>query len=832
MFLKSLKSSKTTPSAAVNQTISPQITNCNAKIRRFCEVGSLKEAVDTLCKSPKWDLELGTYCLVLQLCAERKSLRDGRRVHSVISSNSWQVDSVLGAKLVFMYVNCGDLATGREIFDQIANEKVYLWNILINEYAKVGNFGEGICLYHKMKEFGVVPNSYTFSCVLKCFSGLGFLEEGRKAHVRLLKLHLDTDTAVVNSLINFYFKCRRVNSAQKLFVKLLDRDIISWNSMISGFASNDLPEKGLEIFDQMLQAGLVPNLTTVTCVLAACADISVLEFGRMLHGYVLKTGFARDLTCNNTLLDMYAKCGDLDSAIQVFENMVDRSVVSCTSMIAAYAREGLSHAAIRLFHEMRDGALRPDAFTVSTVLNACASSNLLDNGKEVHDYVTENKMQSNVSICNALMDMYMKCGSIEDAQSVFSQMSARDTISWNTMIAGYSKNGRPNEALNLFLEMQHQSKPDCITMSCILPSCASLAALERGKEIHAHILRNGQIDDIYVANALVDMYMKCGALILAHLAFGMVARRDLISWTIMTAGYCLHGLANEAMSSFNEMRNEGIEPDENSFSSILYGCCHSGLLNEGRQFFTMMEKDCGIKPKLEHYTCMVDLLANAGRLTEAYRFIEKMPLKADAAVWGALLQGCRIHHNLKLAEKVAEHIFELEPDSKASYMRLANIYSEAKIWDKVKWLKDKIGHLGKEKNQVCSWIVVKGKVQIFFAGNVASHPESKNIETFLKKLKCRMNGENYIRSTKYAMMDKDEVEKEVALCGHSELSAMAFGLLNLSRGNTIRVTKNSRICRECHDMAKFISKTLGREIILRDSHRFHHFKDALCSCRG
>lgn len=187
---------------------------------------------------------------------------------------------------------------------------------------------------------------------------------------------------------------------------------------------------------------------------------------------------------------------------------------------------------------------------------------------------------------------------------------------------------------------------------------------------------------------------------------------------------------------------------------------------------------------------------------------------------------------LKLAEKVAEHIFELQPDNKASYMHLANIYSEAKIWDKVKWLKDKIAHLGKEKNQVCSWIEVKGKVQIFFAGNVASHPESKKIQTFLKKLKCRMNGENYIGSTKYAMMDKDEVEKEVALCGHSEVSAMAFGLLNLARGNTIRVTKNSRICHECHDMAKFISKTLGREIVLRDSHRFHHFKGALCSCRG
>ncbi|KMT07460.1 hypothetical protein BVRB_6g150780 [Beta vulgaris subsp. vulgaris] len=820
-------------SAVLNKpNISHKLTDCNQKIRHFCEVGKVKEAVDLLCSSITSNLELGTYCLVLQRCAEQKLLREGRRVHSVISSNTLQGDSVLGAKLVFMYVNCGDLVEGRKIFDQIANEKVYLWNILINEYAKIGNFKEGVYLYNKMKEFGVESDSYTFSSILKCFSGLGLLNEGEKAHGCLLKLHFGVNTAVVNTLISFYFKFGRAESAQKLFDELLDRDVISWNSMISGYTSNGCPMKAVDVFKRMICTGALPNSTTLICVLAASADIGVLGFGGMLHCYAVKTGFDQDLICNNTLLDMYSKCSDLNCAIEVFESMGDRNIVSWTSMIGTYAREGLSEAAVKLFHEMKNKGVRPDTFAMTTVLNACASGGLLDDGKEAHEYLKKHNMQSDLSVCNALIDMYIKCGSMEDAELVFSQLSSVDIITWNTMIGGYSKNGLPNEALILFLQMQREFQPDGVTMSCILPACASLAALEKGKQIHAYVVRNGQFSDQYVVNALVDMYVKCGQLALARLTFDMISNKDLFSWTIMIAGYCIHGLGSEASITFDEMRSDGIEPDETSITSILYGCVHSGLLNEGRRFYHMMEKDYNIELKLEHYFCMVNLLANAGRLIEAYKFIESMPLKPDSAFWGALLQGCRVHHDVKLAKKVAERIFELEPDNTEYHMLLENIYEEAKTWEKVKWLKNRISHLGLKTNQVCSWIEVKGKVQIFIAENTTAHPEFKKIETFLKKLRVRMKNENYSTKAKHTLIDAQELKKEVSRCGHSEISAVSFGVLTLAPGKTIRVTKNSRVCHQCHETAKYISKAVGREIVLRDSHRFHHFKDARCSCKG
>jgi pentatricopeptide repeat protein len=794
-------------------------------------VGNLRNAVQLLCTAQKSELETKTYCSVLQLCAERISLEDGKKVHSIICSNGLVIDGILGAKLVFMYVNCGDLREGKRVFDKVANEKVFLWNLMINEYAKMGDFGESICLFMKMQGLGIEANSHTFSGVLKCLAALGNVEGGNQVHGYLLRLGFGCYNSVVNSLISFYFKCGRVESAEKLFDELGDRDVISWNSMISGYASNGLAEKGLHIFKEMLVLGVDVDLATIVNVLVSCASVGPLLLGRALHGYAIKASLDREIMFNNTLLDMYSKCGNLDAAIRVFEKMGKRSVVSWTSMIAGYVREGLSDGAIGLFREMERSSVRPDLFTITSVLHACACNGSLDSGRDIHTYIKEKKMDSSLFVSNALMDMYAKCGSMEDAHSVFSQMPVKDSISWNTMIGGYSKNCLPNEALTLFLEMQGVIKPNSITIACILPACASLAALERGQEIHGHILRNGYFSDQYVANALVDMYVKCGVLVLARLLFDKIPSKDLISWTVMIAGYGMHGFGREAVATFNQMRNAGIEPDEVSFISVLYACSHSGLSDEGWRFFNIMRNECNIEPNLGHYACMVDLLARTGNLSKAYRFIETMPIEPDATIWGALLCGCRIHHDVKLAEKVAERVFELEPENTGYYVLLANIYAEAEKWEEVKKLRERIGRRGLRKNPGASWIEIKGKVNIFVAGD-SSHPQAKRIGSLLKRLRTKMKEEGYFPKTRYALINADEMEKEVALCGHSEKLAMAFGILSLSPGKTIRVTKNLRVCGDCHEMAKFMSKSASREIVLRDSNRFHHFKDGYCSCRG
>ncbi|KAL6282491.1 hypothetical protein ACE6H2_013420 [Prunus campanulata] len=818
-------------SASVAISTNSEVIDKNVKISKYCEMGNLKNAVELVCGSQKSELDLEGYCSVLELCAGLKSLQDGKRVHSVICNNGAEVDGPLGAKLVFMFVKCGDLREARRVFDQLSNGKVFLWNLMINEYAKVGNFREGIHLFRKMQELGIQANSYTFSCILKCFSSLGYVREGEWVHGYLYKLGFGSDNTVGNSLMAFYFKNRRIESARKVFDELSDRDVISWNSMISAYVSNGLAGKGVEIFRQMLSFGVDVDLATVINVLMACSDGGNLSLGRALHSYAIKTCLDMDIMFCNNVLDMYSKCGDLSSATQVFGKMGQRSVVSWTSMIAGYVREGLSDEAIELFSEMERNGVSPDVYTITSILHACACNSSLKKGRDIHKYIREHGMDSSLFVCNTLMDMYAKCGSMEDAHSVFSNMFVKDIVSWNTMIGGYSKNCLPNEALKLFSEMQRKSKPDGMTIASVLPACASLAALNRGQEIHGHILRNGYFSDRYVANALVDMYVKCGVLVLARLLFDIIPIKDLISWTVIVAGYGMHGFGREAITAFNEMRKSGIKPDSISFISILYACSHSGLLDEAWRFFDSMRNEYSIVPKLEHYACMVDLLARTGNLTKAYKFINKMPIEPDATIWGSLLCGCRIHHDVKLAEKVAEHVFELEPENTGYYVLLANIYAEAEKWEAVKTLRERIGRQGLKKNPGCSWIEIKGKVQIFVAGN-SSHPQAIKIESLLKRLRLKMKEEGYSPKMQYALIDADEMEKEVALCGHSEKLAIAFGILNLPPGKTIRVTKNLRVCGDCHEMAKFISKTSRREIVLRDSNRFHHMKDGSCSCRG
>ncbi|XP_050225586.1 pentatricopeptide repeat-containing protein DOT4, chloroplastic [Mercurialis annua] len=832
LLLPPLYSSYTTTlSVSSSPTKEYKNPNLNRKINELCEVGNLRKAIELLDMTPKIEIESSTYCSILQLCAEFNSLKDGKRVHSIISASKIPIDGLLGTKLVFMYVNCGDIREGRRVFDKVANEKVFLWNFMLNGYAKIGAFEESVYIFRKMLGLEIKVNSHTFSCVLKCFAALGSVKEGEWVHGYLLKLGFGSYNAVVNSLIAFYFKVRKVRSALKVFDELTDRDVVTWNSMVSGLVDNDLPEEGIQIFIEMVVMGVGFDLTSMVIVLAACANCGNVLLGRAVHALAIKASFDRRLTFANTLLDMYSKCGDLTDATRVFKKMGEKSVVSWTSLIAGYAREGLSGDAMELFREMEREGVRPDIFTVTMLLHACACNESLENGREVHNYIRRNNMQLDLYACNALMDMYAKCGSMEEANAVFLEMPTKDIISWNTMIGGYSKNGLPNEALCHFIAMLQERKPDNRTLACILPACGSLAALDRGREIHGYILRNGCFSDQHAANALVDMYVKCGAIALAQLLFDRIAMKDLISWTVMIAGYGMHGFGKEAIAAFQEMRQAGIEPDEISFISILYACSHSGLLDEGWKFFNIMQHEYNIKPELEHYACVVDLLARSGKLAMAYKFIKSMPVKPNVTIWGSLLCGCRTHHNIKLAEKVAEHVFELEPENTGYYVLLANIYSDAEKWEEVKKLRERIGRQVLKKNPSCSWIEVKGKVNIFVAGDT-SHPQTQKIESLLRKLRSKMKEEDYFRKMRYALLNEDTLEKEIALCGHSEKLAMAFGILNFPPGKAIRVTKNLRICSDCHETAKFISKTQGREVVLRDSNRFHHFKDGACSCRG
>ncbi|KAF3533675.1 hypothetical protein DY000_02037370 [Brassica cretica] len=709
-------------------------------------------------------------------------------------------------------------------------------NTRLRRLCESGDLENIVKLLRVSRKYDIDPR--TLCSVLQLCADTRSLKHGKEVDSFIRRNGFLVDSNMGSKLALMYTNCGDLREARRVFDQVEIEKALFWNILMNELAKAGDFSGSIELFEKMMGSGVVMDSYTFSCVSKSFSSLRSVDGGEQLHGAVhgigLKACMSREDRFCNTLLDMYSKCGDLDSAKAVFREMSDRSVVSYTSMIAGYAREGLAGEAVKLFSEMEEEeGISPDVYTVTAVLNCCARNRLLEEGKRVHEWIKENDMGFDIFLSNALMDMYAKCGSMGEAEIVFSEMPVRDIISWNTIIGGYSKNCYANEALSLFNLLLEEKRfvPDERTVVCVLPACASLSAFDKGREIHGYIMRNGFFRDRHVANSLVDMYAKCGALLLARLLFNEIASKDLVSWTVMIAGYGMHGFGKEAIALFNQKRREGIEPDEISFVSVLYACSHSGLVDEGWRFFNIMRHECKIEPTLEHYACVVDMLARTGDLSKASRFIENMPIPPDATIWGALLCGCRIHHDVKLAERVAERVFELEPENTGYYVLMANIYAEAEKWEEVKRLRKRIGQRGLRKNPGCSWIEIKGRVNIFVAGD-SSHPETENIEALLRRVRARMREEGYSPQTKYALIDAEEMEKEEALCGHSEKLAMGLGILTSGHGKIIRVTKNLRVCGDCHEMAKFMSKLTGREIVLRDSNRFHHFKDGHCSCRG
>ncbi|XP_057869692.1 pentatricopeptide repeat-containing protein At3g26782, mitochondrial-like [Cryptomeria japonica] len=325
------------------------------------------------------------------------------------------------------------------------------------------------------------------------------------------------------------------------------------------------------------------------------------------------------------------------------------------------------------------------------------------------------------------------------------------------------------------------------------------------------------------------MYAKCGSIQKARELFDKMNHPRKVSWNAMIAGYAMHGYGKDALKLFELMELSGSNPNHVSFVSVLFACSHAGFINDGCKYFNLMSCSYCIMPTIDHYVCMIDLLGRAGYLEEALNFIIKMPIKLDAVAWKCLLGACRTHKNIGLGEFVATLLFESDAENDAPYVLLSNIYAELGSWGSFQKVRNLMKDRGIKKNPGCSWIEVHKMVHVFCVGD-RSHPQTEEIYAKLEKLSWEMKAAGYNTDTGYALNDVEEEEKELLLCHHSEKLAIAFGLLNTFPGTTIRIVKNLRVCNDCHTATKFISKVAGREIIVRDANRFHHFKLGQCSC--
>eukprot|EP01018_Ginkgo_biloba_P019525 Gb_02229 [translate_table: standard] len=766
------------------------------------------------------------YASLLQACTDIQQLH---QLHGHIFTNGLDQNIKLLTRLVRMYTLHGSMDSARLIFNRIYKTNVLLWNVMIRGYARNGPCEEALTLYCLMQRAGIQPDNFTYTFLLKACASLSALREGEEIHCHVAKNEFESDVFVGNSLVALYAKCRRIEFARQLFDKMPKRDVVTWNTMIAGYVQNGYATEALTLFNQMRESGMKFNLVTVVSVLPACAHLAALQQGKLIHAFIIQRGFESDVVIGTALIDMYAKCGCLKIARHLFDQLFRKNVVSWSAMITGYAQNGHANEALKLFNQMQGEDVKPDSVTIVSVLLACGQLAALQQGKCIYGYILRKGFESDVVVGTALMDTYAKCGSIEIARRLFDKMPKRNVVSWNAMIAGYAQNGQANEALTLFNQMQLAGiKLDLGTMLSVLPACAHLAALQQGKWIHGYIIRS-EFQSEVVWTALIDMYAKCGAIENAWRLFIKMSTRDVVSWNAMIAGYGMHGYGQDALALFSQMLQTDIKPNDISFICILSACSHAGMVEEGRQCFDCMIQDYFITPSVEHYACMVDLLGRAGHLEEAHNLIKSMPLEPGASVWGALLGACRICCNIELGECVAERLLELEPEKAGRYVLLSNIYAAAGRWEDVGKVRTMMKERGVQKTPGCSLIEVHNRVHSFRVGD-RSHPQSEKIYAMLETLTGQIKEAGYVPNTNFVLHDVEEELKENMLSSHSEKLAIAFGLINTSPGTPIQITKNLRVCGDCHSATKFISKIVRREIIVRDANRYHHLKDGVCSC--
>nr|GMD40334.1 pentatricopeptide repeat-containing protein At2g22070 [Ipomoea batatas] len=750
----------------------------------------------------------------------------------------------------------------------------------------------------------------------------------RSIHARIIKSGLHLGPFLVNNLINAYGKNGFISDAQSLFDEMPTRDASSWNTLLSAYAKRGLIHEARHIFNEMpcpdditwttmivgynligqfkvaiktflemVGCNVLPTQYTVTSILASCAAIRSLDIGRKVHSYVVKFGLSRYVSVDNSLLNMYAKSGDVstaeivfdriaiknisswnamislhmqtarvDLALTQFEQMNDKDIVSWNSMIAGYNQHGFDVEALNMFYRMlRESSLKPDHYTLASVLSACSNLEELNVGKQIHSHILRTEFDSSGAVGNALISMYSQCGAVEiarrileqsrisnlnviaftalldgyiklgdidPARKIFDSLKDRDVVAWTAMIVGYMQNGLNNDAMDLFRLMSEIGpEPNNYTLAAMLSVCSSLASLNHGKQIHAAALKSGEASSVSVSNALITMYAKSGNISCARRVFNLIHwKRETVSWTSMILALAQHGFGEDSIQLFENMLAMGIRPDHITYVGVLSACIHVGLVAQGRLYFRMMKDVHGIEPTSSHYSCMIDLFGRAGLLQEAQDFIEKMPIEPDAIAWGSLLASCKVHKNVKLAKLAAERLLSIDPENSGAYSGLANAYAACQKWEEAAKIRKSMKDRQVKKEQGFSWIQIKNEVHVFGVEDVL-HPQRDAIFQTMEKIWKEIKKLGFVPDTESVLHDLDNELKDQLLRHHSEKLAIAFGLLNTPDNTTLRIMKNLRVCNDCHSAIKYISKLVGREIIVRDATRFHHFKDGFCSCR-
>lgn len=736
------------------------------------------------------------------------------------------------ARALRSHVDSGKMSDALCVFEKMNRAVAYVWNVLIRGFTENGLFREAIDLYRRMEREGVRVDKFTPTIVLKACAASSSFTEGTKVHGKLFKVGLDSDVCVCNSLISMYAKTGCIEYAVRVFEEMPVRDMVSWNSMISGYAAIGDGWNSLVCFLEMQALGMKPDKFSIISALNACSIECFLRSGKEVHSQVLKCGFELDAMVQTSLLDMYNKCRLVDYAKRLFDKINPKNVVAWNALIGGYFLNAQPLESLACLKRMlEDDNLYPDAITIINLLPSCAQLGALLEGKSLHGYAIRIGFLPHVVLETALIDLYGSCGKLKLAEQIFGQMREKSLITLNAMVAAYVDNGRNMEAIELFQDLMNKPlKPDAITFASILPAYSEATSLREGKQAHGYILKSPHHLNTYVLNSAVYMYAKYGELGTAQEIFDQILFKDISSWNTIIMAYAIHGFGRRSIDLFYKLRDKGIKPNESTFVSLLTSCSISGMVEEGWKFYNSMKRDYKLDWGIEHYGCMLDLLGRTGDLDKAKSFIGKMPLEPTARIWGSLLTASKNNTSIEFAEHAAKHILSLEHDNTGCYILLSNLYAKAGRWEDVERIKSLMKQRGIKKTIGHSLVETNCR-PYNFTNQDRSHMDMNMIYNVLDILSSKIGDAKYSHGfiNKFKPLDLER-KKANSPENHSVRLAICFGLISTRIGNPVIVRKNTRMCKDCHNAAKSISEITNREIIVGDSKVFHHFRNGNCTC--
>ncbi|KAJ8754338.1 hypothetical protein K2173_002789 [Erythroxylum novogranatense] len=566
-------------------------------------------------------------------------------------------------------------------------------------------------------------------------------------------------------------------------------------------------------------------------LLRRCKNMEELK---QAHAQVLKWGFHQSPYCASNLLTVCAlsNWGSMDYARNIFRQIYEPGTYEFNTMFRGYVRDFKMESALFLYCEMSERGIEPNKFTYPVLLKACARLSALEEGMQLHAHGIKLGFEDDLFVQNSLINMYGKCGKIEASSAVFEHMDQRDIASWSGITAAHNSLGMWRECLNLYMDMASEGlcRAEESTFVTALSACSHLGALDYGRIVHGSLLRNISELNVIVQTSLIDMYIKCDCIDKGICLFERMVEKNQLSYGVMISGLAMHGRNREALRVFSELLEEGLEVDDVIYVGVLSACSHAGLVDEGHHYFSRMKFEHGIEPTIQHYGCMVDLMGRAGRLTEALDLIRSMPIEPNDVIWRTLVSACKVHQNLEIGEIAAKSLKQLNSDNPSDYVILSNMYAEAGKWENVARIRTEWHYKTSTQTPGFSLVEVKRKVYKFVSQDM-SHANFQDIYEMIHQMEWQLKFEGYSPDTSQVLVNVDEEEKKQILKAHSQKLAIAFALIKTSQGAPIRISRNLRMCNDCHTYTKFISVIYQREITVRERNLFHHFKDGACSCR-